>query len=136
MINDDSDEEENDANYYRAFDNITRNDHSEPTSSTASDEIPLTFKQIKTFERLLKKSEICLKSFYKYIKEHTILGFNSQKYDLPLIIPYLPSSLIKLGHKPKQVIKRSKGYMVIATQKFKFLDITNYLAAGTSLAQF
>ena len=26
--------------------------------------------------------------------------------------------------------------MVIATQKFKFLDITNYLAAGTSLAQF
>ena len=85
---------------------------------------------------MLKKSEICLKSFYRYIEQHTILGFNSQKYDLPVIIPYLQSSLIKLDHKPKQVIKRSKGYMVIATQKFRFLDITNYLAAGTSLAQY
>ena len=42
----------------------------------------------------------------------------------------------KEDNNPDQVIKKTNGYMSLATPKLKFLDITNYLAAGTSLAQF
>ena len=138
LINDDSDEEESDVNYYRAFENLRNGSEPVvlPSQPTTSNEPPLSA-EIKICERYLKKSEICLKGLYRYIQQHTVLGFNSQKYDLLLIKKYLPSSLIKLGgYTPRQVIKRGKGYMVIATQKLKFLDITNYLAAGTSLANF
>ena len=34
---------------------------------------------------------------------------------------------------PCCVVKEGGGYMVIALPKLKFLDITNYLAMGTSL---
>ena len=71
-----------------------------------------------------------------YISQTTVLGFNSQKYDVPLIRKYLPASLIKAGCVPQFVVKKMGGYMAIATKKLKFLDITNYLAAGTSLAKF
>ena len=42
----------------------------------------------------------------------------------------------KEGNNPEQVIKKMNGYMSLATPKLKFLDITNYLAAGTNLVQF
>ena len=51
-----------------------------------------------------------------------VLGFNS--HDFPLIRSYLSSSLMKAKIPPQFVIK------------LKFLDITNYLAAGTSLDKF
>ena len=57
-------------------------------------------------------------------------------YDIPLIRSYLPSSLIKAKIPPQFVIKKMGGCMAIATKKLKFLDITNYLAAGTSLVKF
>ena len=50
---------------------------------------------------------------------------------------YLPACLMKKeDNDPEQVIKKTNGYMSLATAKLKFLDITNYLAAGTNLAQF
>ena len=77
------------------------------------------------------------KRLTKYISQHTVLGFNSQKYDVPLIRPYLPASLTrKEDNNPEQVIKKTNGYLWLATAKLKFLDITNYLASGTNLAQF
>ena len=63
-----------------------RND-SEPIPS--DDEPALTSAEIKVAERLLKKNENCLKKLMTYIEQHTVLGFNSQKYDIPLIRPYL-----------------------------------------------
>ena len=71
-----------------------------------------------------------------YIGQLTILGFNSQKYDVPLIRHYLAWSLIKQDGTPKQVIKKMEGNMSIATKRLKFLDITNFLAAGTNLVSF
>ena len=67
-------------------------------------------------ETLLKKYERLLKRLNKYISQHTVLGFNSQKYDVPLIRPYLASSLMKKeGNNPEQVIKKMNGYMSLAT---------------------
>ena len=51
-----------------------------------------------------------------------VLGFNSQKYDIPLIKNYLPSRLARMGAIPRFVVKKGGGYMMIASPKLKFLD--------------
>ena len=138
MINDDGDEEENDIHFYHLFDRHHRNteEEGEPSPLIESNVEMSPEEQTRT-EKWLKKFERALKRLNKYINQHTVLGFNSQKYDVPLIRPYLPSSLMKKeGNNPEQVIKKMNGYMSLARPKLKFLDITNYLAAGTNLVQF
>ena len=56
------------------------------------------------------KGKACLSKLVTYIGQLTLLGFNSQKYDVPLIRHYLASSLIKQDSTPKQVIKKLGGY--------------------------
>ena len=34
------------------------------------------------------------------------------------------------------VIKKDTAYMVLGTKRLQYLDLTNYLAAGTSLSSF
>lgn len=75
-------------------------------------------------------------SLLKYCDQLPILGFNSQKYDIPLIRRFLPSSLARLDTIPDFVIKKTNSYMAVSTKKLKYLDLTNYLAAGTSLDSF
>ena len=53
-----------------------------------------------------------------------------------LIKHYLPSSMLKAGCDIKNVIKKAGGYMNISSDKLNFIDMTNYLAAGTSLVKF
>ncbi len=139
LINDDEEEEENDANFYRLFDNncMVQEEQQEEGEEEEEQEDELTPNERKFAEKTLKKYENALKRLLKYIRQHTVLGFNSQKYDIPLIRPYLASSLMKKEENdPEQVIKKTNGYMSLATPKLKFLDITNYLAAGTSLDKF
>ena len=88
----------------------------------------------KSIEKLLKKYKRLLRKFFKYCDQLIVIGFNSQGYDIPLIRKYLPSSLAKLDKLPRFVIKKDRAYMVIASEKLKFLDLTNYLAPGTSLS--
>ena len=48
----------------------------------------------------------------------------------------LQASLSRLDLMPQFEIKKSKSHMAIACDKLKYLDITSYLAAGTSLNSF
>ena len=69
-----------------------------------------------------------------FLKEHIVLGFNSGKYDNNVVKVYLLKSLhpgITFTIK-----KKNNDYMCIKTKKLKFLDMKNYLAAGTSCDQF
>ena len=86
--------------------------------------------------RRYKKMTSLLASVLKYCDQLIILGFNSQRYDIPLIRRYLPSSLKRLDSLPNFVIKKTNSYMALSTKSFKYLDLTNYLAAGTSLDSF
>ena len=79
------------------------------------------------------RSENLLKEFEAYLKELTILGFNSASYDLNLIKPLLIQEL--LG-KINFVIKRANAYLCIKTEKLRFLDIKNFLAPGFSYKKF
>ena len=82
-----------------------------------------------------KRCESLHGRFKKYISVMPVLGFNSSKYDLNLIKQYFPKHL-NLATDCDYVIKKTNQYTAIATSKFKFLDIVNYLAAGCSYSKF
>ena len=88
--------------------------------------------QKETTQKELKMKEMRSK-LEMYCDQLIVFGFKSQKYDIPLIKNYLPSGLARMDAIPRFVVKKGGGYMVIASPKLKFLDITNYLAAGTLL---
>ena len=86
-------------------------------------------KKLKTsYSRLLKEVE-------EYCDIIPILGFNSSKYDLNLIKRKL-FKFIDVYSEKASVIKKANSYLCIQTDKFRFLDISNYLAPGCSYSQF
>ncbi len=60
-----------------------------------------------------------------------VVGFNCGNYDLNLIRNYFVDKLAESTQKVK-VAKKGKTIMFIISKEFKFLDIMNYLAPGTS----
>ena len=71
-----------------------------------------------------------------YCDQIPVLGFNSGKYDINLIRSKLIKHLGIVHDKTAFIIKKNNSYLSIANSQFKFLDITNYLPAGTSYSQF
>lgn len=67
-----------------------------------------------------------------WLKRVPVLGFNSGKFDLNLIrdyiFPFLVNSNVKIG----DLIKKNSDYLAVSTPDLVFLDIKNYVAAGTS----
>ena len=142
LIDDGSDVEENNATFYRAVDNNVSDD-SQPGPSTAlqtpsppSTTTLLTHEQEQVERKGLKEIRAFLSKLLTYIGQITSLGFNRQKYDIPLIRSYLPSATIKHDGTPKQIIKILSGSMSVGSKKRKLLDITNCLAAGKSMKAF
>ena len=79
-------------------------------------------------EKLQEKLEL-------YLKELSVLGFNSGKYDINAAKNPFFAHLVKY-EQVKFVIKRNYNHMCLETLHLKFLDITNYLAPGFSYDQF
>ena len=104
----------------------TLNEHLELNEKLTSEKGKAKFREYKAL-----KSE-----FERYCDKLPVVGFNSQRYDLPLIKRYLPSSLERLDTLPNLVICKENSYMVLGTKRLQYLDLTNYLAAGTSLSAF
>ena len=71
----------------------------------------------------------------RHVTDLVVVGFNSGKYDLnvlkDILIPYLVNrSGINLA------IKRNHAFLTLRTTSLKFVDISNFVAAGTSYATF
>ena len=77
-----------------------------------------------------------LKKLTTYCKRLPVLGFNSAKYDLNLIKAGFIKHLNLQKKNGDYVIKRANSYLCIASEQFKFLDVTSYLAAGASYSKF
>ena len=92
LIDDSNDLEENEASFYQNINNNV-NDDSQPGPSTLI--IPLTYEQKEVGRKRLKKLKTFHSKLLTYIKQITVLGFNSQKNVIPVIRPYLPSAIIK-----------------------------------------
>ena len=77
---------------------------------------------------------VLLNRFIAYCRQTPVLGFNCSKYDLPLIKEKL--GVLFEDQEDCFVVKRNNAYMVFADEKIKILDISNYLAPGSSYSQF
>ena len=77
------------------------------------------------------------KEFERYLKQIPVLGFNSGKYDLNLIKKHIMAH-ITYRYKQNEIftIKKNNTYISIGVPEMKFLDISNYLAAGCSYSKF
>ena len=83
----------------------------------------------------------CFGMFDKRIREVSVIGFNSAIYDCNIMKVYLCYALKKYDFvfdkdEDKQNIQASKTgncYGVITSEHLKFLDVSNFLVAGTSL---
>ena len=80
-----------------------------------------------------------------FLQELPVIGFNSSVYDLNLIKPAFfqnitsnPAPSVDGDKKSpiKFLIKNNNEYKCVSTQKFKFLDIKNYIAPGFSYAKY
>ena len=98
----------------------TLNEHLELNEKLASEE----------GKAKVRKYNVLKSEFERYCNKLPVVGFNSQ----PLIKRYLPSSLERLDTLPNLVICKENSYMVLETKRLQYLDLTNYLAAGTSLS--
>jgi len=86
-------------------------------------------RQIMVFKRLHK-------TFSDWCKCLPVLAFNGSRYDINVIRRHLLPMLQAMDTTPIHVIKNGNSYKMIKTSRLKFLDVTFYLAAGTSYAQW
>ena len=74
--------------------------------------------------------------FETYLQEIRVLGFNSGKYDMNLMKTEIVQLLELEQENNYFVIKKNKNYMCLSDKKFRFLDISNFLAPGCSYSKF
>ena len=73
----------------------------------------------------------------RWLNQVPVSGFNSERSNLNLIKKYFVQEISKPELKGKIfVAKKENEYMFLTTEKFKFLDIKNFLAAGISYDQW
>ncbi|GFR59775.1 hypothetical protein ElyMa_000062700, partial [Elysia marginata] len=111
------------------------------------------FEYLETLREDDVKDRLNLKgTLFKYLFQLPVLGFNSGKYDLNVIKPYLAQrffilkdddydSEVKDGSgfrktRKRFVIKKNNEFMAISTPLLKFLDVTNFIAPGFSYAKY
>ena len=110
--------------------------HQKQASDIMRSKFAWVIQKLEAMEKCESVAPHIRKRFLQFCDVLPIVTFNGQKYDIPLIRKYLPLSLKKLDDLPKFVIKKTRSYMAIGTERLKYLDLVNYLAAGTSLAKF
>ena len=83
------------------------------------------------FEMLPDKVQ---KNWKRWINQVPVIGFNGDRYDLSLINKYFLQEISKSELKKGKIFvtKKENEYIFLTTEKFKFLDIKNFLAAGMS----
>lgn len=89
--------------------------------------------QLNMYLKVKGKISKDLETLDQILDQTPVLGFNTGRYDINLIKNELFSTI--KTENIKHVIKNG-GYMAIASNSFKMLDIINYVPAGTSYAKY
>jgi hypothetical protein len=79
--------------------------------------------------------EVIVDKFAEYLRQIPLLSFCGQRYDIPVMKAQLFELLLDC-EEITYVIKKGTTYSSISTENFLFLDVSNYLAVGTSYDQF
>ena len=102
------------------------------------EDVDMTDETTEEPEKKEKKSHPLAVLKFKYeqwMMQIPVVGFNSGKYDINMVKPYLVKSL-KENDLIKFVVKKSNTFMCITTERLKFVDIRNYLAPGFDYATY
>ena len=76
------------------------------------------------------------KRLKKWLIQIPVCGFNSGKFDFNIMKSYLIPYILSSGEEIEQAIKKENGYMAVSTERLLFLDVSNYLSAGTSYSKW
>ena len=87
----------------------------------------------KSIHNIVKK---LLSLLNNYCTQLPVIGYNSSRYDVCLVRKQLFAQNRLEDNRKHYVIKKNSSYMCISTPTLKFLDASNYLAAGTSYDSF
>ena len=129
-------------NWEESFESSPPDDNHSTTTSDNEDEIEneqvrCQSEKSSSIESLMYRQIVELsKDFEIYCEQIPILGFNSAKYDNNLIKGKLIKYLKLAQDKKAYTIKKNNTNLSTNNDKFKFLDITQYLPAGTCYSQF
>ena len=113
--------------------------HTKEQLELREDEEMMDMEAAETVKEKKKKSTHPLERvkimYDKWIQEIPVIGFNSGKYDINVIKPYLMCTL-KGEDEMQFVVKKNNMFMCLQTTRLKFLDIRNYLAPGFDYATY
>ena len=87
-------------------------------------------------EKQKKRNHPLVKVKAKYdawMNEIPVIGFNSRKYDVNIMKPYL---IKKLKEELQFVVKKNNSFMCLQTSSLKFVDIRNYIAPSFDYATY
>jgi hypothetical protein len=102
------------------------------------EELEEGFKRLNSSNHRVYKERKCewlIKRFWKFLACIPVIGFNSGSYDLNV----MKGPLLHFLSKDMDInftIKRGSRLQCIQTEKFRFLDMMNYLTPGTSYAKY
>ena len=123
----DDDREEEDASLYRRVD---RERQREPTPTSPPTATPEKPSRVKT------KTERLIQELDEHLRQLVVIGFHSGQYDLNVLKRFLIPHLVKNDGGVQFTIKRNQSYLSLKSSKLTFLDVSNFLAAGSSYAGF
>lgn len=72
------------------------------------------------------------KTFQRLMFQVPVIGFNSACYDINVI----RNELFSVIGKVERAIRAHSGYMCISTDRFKMLDVSKFLAVGTTYEKY
>ena len=118
---------------------INYNDHEEEEDDSTDEEEIETNEQpniFRTDERMYLMLKRLHKKLLTYFSQLPVLAFNSARYDINLIKTRLPKYLGMCTEGAGFVVKRNNSYLCICSERFRFLDISQYLPPGSSYSNF
>ena len=83
-----------------------------------------------------KEAKTVTKRLENWLKQVPVCGFNSGKFDFNIMKSYLIPHFLESEVEITNVIKKDSGYMQVATEQLVFLDVSNFLSAGTSYSKW
>ena len=118
---------------FKTDDSVGGNTHFDDENTVQTESSTMSSTQ-RRLHRLLKKTRT---QFLSYIEQLPIVGFNSGFYDLNLIKSYLLKSLQRyVSLSSIECIKLKTLFLLLSTLNLRFIDCSDFVAAGTSLDNF
>ena len=83
-----------------------------------------------------KEAKVVYKKLEKWKKQVPVCGFNSGRFDFNIMKSYLIPHFLGNEIEITNAIKKDNGFMQVATEQLVFLDVSNFISAGTSYSKW